>query len=241
MSAPVVRNSTERLVVAGTIAPTIHDVHAWRLAVAGGRIEVHADPTRFRPMDDPSGRSLHLSCGAVLVNLRLAAAQLGREAVIRLLPDAGDPRILASVRLTRRRRVTREERLLYAATLRATPPRAVAGGRSAPDVRAVQELADTARLEGATMHVLPGAGTCRAVLTTGGDTPQAWMRAGRALQAVLLAATIRSVAVSFLYEIVDVPALGVPGDVPQVVLELSRAALPVDGQDERQRHRERVG
>ncbi|WP_019630427.1 hypothetical protein [Actinomadura atramentaria] len=239
MRAPVLRGSTERLVIAGTMGPTIHRVPAWRLTAADGRVEVHADPARFRAMDDPSGRGLHLSCGTVLVNLRLAAAQLGREAVIRQRPDADRPTLLASARLTRRRRVTREERLLYAATMRPAPARgAVAGRDAAPDARLVGELAEFARLEGTTMHVLPGGGR-RAVLTTEGDSPGAWMRAGRALQSVLLAATLRGVGVSFLYEVVDVPPVGAPGDVPQVLLELS--AQPVDRQHERQRHRERVG
>ena len=124
-----VRTSAERLVVAATMGPTIHDVHAWRFKVVPDLVEVHADPVRFRPVHDPAGRGLYLGCGAALVNLRLAAAQLGHEAVVRLLPDAERPAVLATVRLAGRHRVTREERLLYAATLRpflpvtATTPR----------------------------------------------------------------------------------------------------------------------
>ncbi|TDB79041.1 hypothetical protein E1264_36045 [Actinomadura sp. KC216] len=66
--------SAERLVVAATMGPTIHDVHAWRFTAVQGLIELHADPVRFRPPRDPLGRNLHLGGGAALVNLRLAAA-----------------------------------------------------------------------------------------------------------------------------------------------------------------------
>ncbi|MEU5996127.1 hypothetical protein ABZ806_44750 [Spirillospora sp. NPDC047418] len=253
MNVPAaVRSSAERLVVAATMGPTIHDVHAWRFKVVPGLIELHADPDRFRPMHDPVGRGLHLSSGAALVNLRLAAAQLGHEAVVRLLPDAGRPAVLASVRLAGRHRVTREERLLYAATLKPfLDDRPASGARPAPPV--VSELGEAARLEGAALHPLtvggPEAKGCRAVLTTRGDSPAAWLRAGQALQRLLLSGTARSVSVSFMYETVDVPGVEdvtEPGEVPQVLLELTQRVAtglhqpPVRRQDEGQRHRQRV-
>ncbi|WP_245682062.1 hypothetical protein [Actinomadura kijaniata] len=234
--------STERLVVAATMGPAVHDVHAWRFRVVSGGIEVHADPARFRGMHDPSGRGLHLGCGAALVNLRLAAAQLGRQAVVRLLPDGERPTLLASVRLARRGRVVRAERLLYAATLRPFVARGpVVTGR--PSAAVLGELGVAARLEGAALRVLPGDGVLRAVLTTVGDSPGAWLRAGQALQQVLLAGVMRSVSVSFLYEAVDEglgPGVGFPGEVAQVLVELASAPA-VDRQGERQRHLERVG
>ncbi|GAA2639598.1 hypothetical protein SMC26_44930 [Actinomadura fulvescens] len=241
--------SAERRVVAATMGPTIHDVHAWRFTVAPGLIEVRADPARFRPMHDPAGRGLHLSCGAALVNLRLAAAQLGHEAVVRLLPDSGCPTLLAAVRLAaRRHRVTRSERLLFAATLRPFPARRRPSG-GAPPLSVLNELAEAARLEGATLHTLPasGDGLCKAVLTTQGDSPAEWLRAGQALQRVLLSGASRSVSASFMYEVVDVPGvqdLVQHGDFPQVVLELASTALPerAEGRErERQGDPDRVG
>ncbi|MFA1544457.1 hypothetical protein [Actinomadura monticuli] len=252
MNVPVaIRASAERLVVAATMGPTIHDVHAWRFKVVPGLIEVHADPDRFRPAHDPAGRGLHLSSGAALVNLRLAAAQLGHAAVVRLLPDAGRPSVLASVRLAGRHRVTREERLLYAATLKPFPANRPAPGVR-PAVPVVNGLGEAARLEGASLHLLPedqSATSRRAVLTTRGDSPAAWLRAGQALQRLLLGGTARSVSVSFMYETVDVPGVedvAEAGEVPQVLLELTQGVEdglrepPVRRQDERQRRRQRV-
>ncbi len=241
MNVPVaIRASAERLVVAATMGPTIHDVHAWRFKVVPGAIELHADQDRFRPMHD-------------LVNLRLAAAQLGYAAVVRLLPDPGRPSVLASVRLAGHHRVSRAERLLYAATLKPFPGNRPASGLR-PPLPLVHELGEAARLEGAGLHPLPdipGARGRRAVLTTRGDSPAAWLRAGQALQRLLLSGAARSVFVSFMYEAVDMPEAEVhdvtePGEVAQVLLELVQSAdgrlhePPVRGQDEGQRGGERV-
>ncbi|WP_245666993.1 hypothetical protein [Actinomadura latina] len=226
-------------------------MHAWRFKVVPGLVELHADPDRFRPMHDPAGRGLHLSSGAALVNLRLAAAQLGHAAVVRLLPDTGRPSVLASVRLAGRHRVTREERLVYAATLKPFPAHRPASGMR-PALPVVNELGEAARLEGATLHLLPRERLTSgrwAVLTTRGDSPAEWLRAGQALQRLLLSATARSVSVSFMYETVDVPGaedVTEPGEVPQVLLELTQrmdADLhepPVRREDEGQRRRQRV-
>ncbi|WP_433469088.1 hypothetical protein [Spirillospora sp. CA-128828] len=252
MNVPVAaRSPAARLVVAATMGPTIHDVHAWRFKVVQGLIELHADPVRFRPMHDPSGRGLHLSSGAALVNLRLAAAQLGHEAVVRLLPDPGRPAVLASVRLAGRHRVTQEERLLYAATLRpflGDRPRTGACPRPA----LIDELSGVARLEGTVLHPLPSRADStaqRAVLTTRGDSPAEWLRAGQALQRLLLSAKTRSLSASFLYETVNVPNIKdvtAPGEVPQVLLEITQNVNvrllkpPVGRQDKGQRRRQRV-
>ncbi|MDL4813867.1 hypothetical protein [Actinomadura opuntiae] len=256
MTVPAtVRASAERLVVAATMGPTVHDVHAWRFKVVAGLIELHADPERFRPLHDPAGRGLHLASGAALVNLRLTAAQLGHEAVVRLLPDPGRPALLATVRLAGRHRVTREERLLCAATLRPSPTAPPESGVR-PLMHVINELREAARLEGAALHPLPpgrDGSAQRVVLTTAGDTRAAWLRAGQALQRVLLSGTARSVAASFSFEAADVPGVcdvTTPGEVPQALLELvqdvparSRRRLfepPVDRQHEGEGHWQRV-
>jgi hypothetical protein len=51
---------------------------------------------------DPEGRELTISCGAALLNMRVAAAALGRLLHVEALPDVADPLHLATVRFGRR-------------------------------------------------------------------------------------------------------------------------------------------
>lgn len=211
--------SAERLVVAAAMTPAVHGIQAWRFKVLPGLIEVLADQARFRTMADPYGRSLHLSCGAALLNLRLAAAQLGREPVVRLLPDRTRPSLLASVRLAGRHRTSAFERLLYAATLRPAPTSQPYGDRPL-SVPLLNELNEAARLEGGFLSPADGDGTY--VLSTRGDGPAEWLRAGQALQRVLVTAAARAIVTSFVYEVLpNADHLNLQsGDVPQALLRL---------------------
>ncbi|MCX9192894.1 hypothetical protein C3Y87_16020 [Carbonactinospora thermoautotrophica] len=96
-------------------APSVLNTRPWRLHVDGDVVDLHADPARRLEVMDPRGREQTISCGAALMNLRLAAAHLGREPVVESFPDPEDPTLLARVRLDREHRPTREEERLYAA------------------------------------------------------------------------------------------------------------------------------
>jgi hypothetical protein len=217
-----------RFVIAGAVAPALPSVRGCRFKALPGLIEVHADPQGFRPLRDSNGRGLHLHCGAALFNLRLSASQIGIEPVVRLMPDRHHPTLLATVRLAGPHRVIRSERLLYAASLRPVPTRQPYGDQR-PPVPVLNELIEVARLEGVTLHCLPQSGGPQAgVLATRGDSPAEWLRAGQALQGVLLAGAVRAVSTSFLYEVRTVPSAVEamqPGEVPQVVLQLARTGL----------------
>jgi hypothetical protein len=218
------QGSAERLVVAAAMAPAVQTVQAWRFKVRPGLIEVEADPARFRTMQDPHARSLHLGCGAALLNLRLAAAQLGRAPVLRLSPDRSRPMLLATVRLAGPHRTTRLERALYAATMGPVLWRQSYGDER-PAVPVVNELAHAARLEGAALHLLPAG---PAVLTTRGDGPDEWLRAGQALQRVTVTGATRAVSASYLYDVADIPGVESileHGDTPQVLVKLARTAI----------------
>ncbi|AOT57379.1 MULTISPECIES: Acg family FMN-binding oxidoreductase [Streptomyces] len=81
------------------LAPSVHNAQPWlfRYERASGTLTLRADPARTMPHADPSGRGLHLGCGAALFNLRVAAADEGWEARVAARPDPADPALLARV------------------------------------------------------------------------------------------------------------------------------------------------
>jgi nitroreductase len=89
----------ETLLSAATAAPSIHNSQPWSFAVRGTSVDLYADPDRQLRSSDSSGRSLLISCGAALLNLRVAATSLGYYPRVRVLPDQGEPTLVARVEL----------------------------------------------------------------------------------------------------------------------------------------------
>jgi hypothetical protein len=92
------------LLTAATSAPSFHNSQPWSFDLHDDRLRIYADPSRQLTRADPSGRSLLISCGAALFNLRVAAEHLGFHPRVRLLPDADDQTLVASVQLGSRQR-----------------------------------------------------------------------------------------------------------------------------------------
>jgi nitroreductase len=149
------RQLVDELLHAAVAAPSLHNTQPWRFRIWPDRtvIELAADPARMLPSADPHGRAVHIACGAALLNLRIAAAVGGLRPDIRLLPDAGQPLLLAEVRLTGQYQATPWERELKAAIPRRQTNRAPFSNRVVPPgIRA--ELGEAAGLEGAILHFL---------------------------------------------------------------------------------------
>ncbi len=92
------------LVRDATAAPSMHNAQPWRFQYSRRHRVFHlrADLRGSLPHSDPELRALHIGCGAALMNLRVAVAHEGWQAVTRLLPQPADPMVLASVTLTDR-------------------------------------------------------------------------------------------------------------------------------------------
>ena len=294
------------LVAAATLAPSMHNTQPWRFQFdpAGETISLYADPARMLPVADPDGRSLHISCGAALFNLRLAVAVAGRQPVVRLIPDPGQPLLLATLRLAGRVTCNRRN----SSCARPLPRGAPTGAHSAavryhqvfwrswprrPGSRAACCIFLTARRSpgcstspgrlskscsptpayrvelarwtggarddqgipeedfgprdpsGATpvrdfTAARPGLARYAwfedepqlAVLATSFDDPADWLRAGQALERVLLVATVRGVAASPLTQPLEVASSWLVRDpqsgmeYPQMILRLGYG-LPV--------------
>ncbi|MEU6379773.1 nitroreductase family protein [Streptomyces sp. NPDC046909] len=89
------------LIAEATAAPSMHNAQPWRFRFAADKrlILLFADPERAMPRSDPGNRALHIGCGAALFNLRVAVAHASLIPETRLLPEPGDPLLLATVRL----------------------------------------------------------------------------------------------------------------------------------------------
>src|SRR5260370_24881694 len=155
------------LLEAAVAAPSMHNPQPWRFRVLhrAQAIELRADPRRALRYGDPSGRAVHIACGAALFNMRLAAAVAGRQPVVQLLPDPDQPLLLASVRLAAPHRLQQQERDLHAAITRRHTNRRPFSGRPVPPA-VLAELAQAARLEGAIPPILYHAATLRALQLT---------------------------------------------------------------------------
>ena len=266
-----------KIVEAAGAAPSIHNTQPWQFRVAGDDLlEIHGDPARMLWVADAHGRALHLSCGAALLNLRLAARATGAKPLVWPLPaPQAEPTLMASVQLTPGRPATLEERELFEGIWQRHTSRAPFSGQRVPDAVWIL-LEEAAAEEFALLRPLGAADTARvlriaadaerelaedfdhrvelarwigtdgndgvpatalgsrpdrdpapvrdlgraapatprptgsyelrpqlAVLATARDDPADWLRAGQALQRVLLTATVSGLAASFLYQPIE--------------------------------------
>jgi nitroreductase len=147
------RQAMDDLVTAATMAPSMHNTQPWRFrsVPASQAIGLYADPARMLRFGDPDGRALHIACGAALFNLRLAATAAGRQPVFRLLPDPGQPLLLATVRLAGPCRAQPDELELHEAIPARRTNRSPFSSRPVPP-GLLAELAEAARIEGAILH-----------------------------------------------------------------------------------------
>ena len=163
---PLTDDTITALVADATAAPSLHNAQPWRFRYnrAARTFRLRADLARSMEHTDPHGRALHIGCGAALLNLRVAVAHAGWRAVTELLPESGDPGLLATVQLT-----APEPggdglaRLHGAISRRHTSRRPFEERDIPPDVR--NALRDAAALEGARLE-FPGPEHVHAVLET---------------------------------------------------------------------------
>lgn len=137
-----------------TMAPSMHNAQPWRFryAPAMNVLDLRMDTTRSMPRADPSDRGMHISCGAALFNLRVAAAYAGWSARVRLLPDPADPALAATVVFTEYDG-TDPLSMLYPAIVRRHSSREPFTDESVPDAL-LEGLSGAARSEGASLTVL---------------------------------------------------------------------------------------
>jgi nitroreductase len=133
------------------LAPSRNNTQPWLFEVAGDELRAYADTQRALPVADPDGRQLLMSCGAALVNLRLAAAHFGHATSLEILPGHRQDGLLARVRLEERCASTPEVEEMFRAIPRRRTNRLPLDGREPPD-GLVTALLREARREGVSLR-----------------------------------------------------------------------------------------
>src|SRR5262249_44595647 len=97
------------VIAAAGAAPSTHNTQPWRFVVDPDATHLHLDLNRTLPVAAPSSREARISCGAALLNLRLALRALDLEPLVTLLPQRRHPTLLATVRLHTAKPATPQE------------------------------------------------------------------------------------------------------------------------------------
>lgn len=101
-----------------SLAPSVHNTQPWQFIATEHSLEVRADPARRLDFLDESSRQLHMSCGAAVEFARLAIRALGLSCIVRLLPRADDPLLLATLTVGGQSAIRPGEQRLYDAAPR---------------------------------------------------------------------------------------------------------------------------
>jgi nitroreductase len=146
------RLAAEAVLAAAARAPSPHNTQPWRVAVAGDRVVVHADASRWLSHGDPSRRDLHLSVGGFIEALHLALAADGVSAET---PDPLGFKTPAGTTLTLRSAVPAgSQALLAASLLRRRQTSRLRYSPRAPEPAAIAALAQAAEAAGLALHVV---------------------------------------------------------------------------------------
>jgi len=139
------------------LAPSVMNSQPWRFRVAGSEVFLYADRSRALPALDPDSRELVISCGAALLNLRLAVRHYGYSVSFEAVDDPGQPDLIAALSAGKPTPATRDEEALFAAIPRRHTERRPFAEMEVPRGM-LRDLEQDASAEGARLHVFAGAG-----------------------------------------------------------------------------------
>ena len=134
------------------LAPSILGTEPWSFHVADDSVLLRTDAARKLPVTDPQGRELLISCGAALLNLRIAAASHEYELNVTIFPDERQSEIVAKATLGPGGASTSDRQLRKTITMRRTN-RGGFGTRPLPQGLA-NRLTEAARQEGGMISFL---------------------------------------------------------------------------------------
>jgi nitroreductase len=155
------------------LAPSGHNTQPWAFRVQGGRLEVIADRLRALPVVDPHDRALVISCGAAVATARAALHGLGHAADVALLPEAGEPDLMARIGLGAERAPDEADRARLGAIVRRRTTRRAFAGEPVPEglARRIAAAAEAAGAEAVLVTAAEGKAAL-AELVAEGDRAQ---------------------------------------------------------------------
>ena len=164
ISHPDLSESQVQWVVSqATRAPSVLNTQPWRFEWDGKSFAVIADLGRGLVVSDPVGRELVISCGAALLNLRLALRHLGLYGRVQVFPDRQDPHLLATVEVVDGPPIDPAQKLWFSALPRRHTHRAQFSDRPLDPALAVR-LQEAAESEGAVLEYVRDPGPTRRIL-----------------------------------------------------------------------------
>ena len=164
----------ELITTFASLAPSVHNTQPWQFVATGHTLEVRADPERQLAFIDESSRQMHMSCGAAVEFARLAIRALGYSCIVRLMPRADDPLLIATLTLGSTSLPGPLEQRLYEAAPRRYTDRGPYDDQPVPDAL-LARMADAADEVGCWLRVLnrPGDRLMAAILVEKAESIEA--------------------------------------------------------------------
>jgi hypothetical protein len=167
---PAVEEIATYVMAAAVWAPSVHNTQPWWFSADGQELSLHADAGRLLRVADPRGREMMISCGAALFTARLALRSLGYVPQTSVLPDPGEPLLVARVSWGRRADAAEYEQRLYSQVRRRRTHRGGFDPVPLP-LGLVPMLQEGAEREGAMLRIVRSAGN-QAVLAAAVETAE---------------------------------------------------------------------
>jgi hypothetical protein len=140
------------LTLYGSRAPSPCDVRPWGFHRERDELELIADAGRAPAQGEAALREVIVSCGAALLNMRVALRHFGRRDDVQLLPEPSKPTIIARIRAGRPAHETpRDREMFYAIERRHTVHGSLTG--TVTD-KLVDQCRTEAQVYGAWLHVI---------------------------------------------------------------------------------------
>ena len=163
-----------QVVAAAVWAPSVHNTQPWWFRARRHEISLYADSSRQLRVADPAGREMMISCGAALFTARLALRSLGYIPETCVLPDPGQPSLVARVGWQRRADPAEYEQELFRWVRQRRTHRGGFGPLPlAPEL--LTALQAGAGRDGAVLRIITGEGS-RAALAAVVETAERAMR-----------------------------------------------------------------